>query len=74
MKPWLSKAATQLRNQVDDQNYYSPRYSKEVIDYLKPKVQEIRKMAKLMKEIDYLYSGDHGEDSFMRIVRDMESR
>jgi hypothetical protein len=64
----------QNNDRVDDPDYYSPRYSKEVIDYLKPKVEEIRKMAKLMKEIDYLYSGDHGEDSFMRIMRDMDNK
>jgi hypothetical protein len=68
------ESAIQNNDRVDDPDYYSPRYSKEVIGYLKPKVEEIRKMAKLMKEIDYLYSGDHGEDSFMRIVRGMENK
>lgn len=61
-------------NTVEDEYGYSPGYKQEVIDYLKPKIQEIRKMAELMKAIDYLYSGDHGEDSFMRAVRKIDDK
>ncbi len=69
--------ADQLENHIqnnDKENDYGycPNYSQEVIEFLKPKVEEIRKIAKLMKEIDYLYSGDHGEDSFMKIVKEQQ--
>jgi hypothetical protein len=32
----------------------------------------MRKMAEIMRHIDYLYSGDHGEDSFMYRVKEVE--
>ena len=32
----------------------------------------MRKMAEIMRHIDYLYSGDHGEDSFMVRVKEVE--
>ena len=32
----------------------------------------MRKMAEIMRHVDYLYSGDHGEDSFMYRVKEVE--
>ena len=32
----------------------------------------MRKIAKIMRHIDYLYSGDHGEDSFMWRIKEEE--
>jgi hypothetical protein len=47
-------------------------YPEEVCKYLMEQVPKMRKMATLMRHIDYLYSGDHGSDSFMRIVKEVE--
>lgn len=43
---------------------FYPNYKPEVISYLKAQIPKMRKLAEIMKHIDYLYSGDHGEDSF----------
>ena len=53
---------------------YYPKYSDEVIDYLKEQVTQLRKMSEIMRHIDYLYSGDHGEDSFMNRVQEVENK
>jgi hypothetical protein len=29
-------------------------------------------MAEIMRHIDFLYSGDHGDDSFMQRVKEVE--
>jgi hypothetical protein len=34
----------------------------------------MRRVAEIMRHIDYLYSGDHGEDSFMYRVKEVEKR
>jgi hypothetical protein len=65
--------ADELENEIQnndkpDDYGYAPNYGKEVTEFLKTKIEEIRRLAKLMKEIDYLYSGDHGEDTFMKVV------
>jgi len=45
-----------------------------VIEYLKEQLPKLRKMAEIMRHIDYLYSGDHGDDSFMERVREVEEK
>ena len=57
---------------VDDVWCHS--YSSEVIEYLEEQVHFIHKMADIMRHIDYLYSGDHGEDSFMNRVQEVERK
>ena len=32
----------------------------------------MRKVSEIMRHIDYLYSGDHGEDNFMVRVKEVE--
>ncbi len=34
----------------------------------------MRKMAEIMRHIDYLYSGDHGDDTFMERVKEVEAK
>ena len=53
-------------NKKVDEYGYASLYSEEVIIMLREQIQYMRKMAKTMKAIDYLYSGDHGEESFVR--------
>lgn len=55
----------------DHSNYY-PDYNEEVIQYLKEQVPKLRKMAEIMRAIDYLYSGDYGENSFMNRIEELE--
>jgi hypothetical protein len=52
----------------------SYNFSPEVIDYLKAQLPKMRKMAEIMCAVDYLYSGDHGEDSFMNRVKEVEAK
>ena len=61
-------------NFIKDDLGYHKGYSDEVIKYLEEQIPKIRKMAEIMRHIDYLYSGDHGEDSFMKLVREVESK
>jgi len=65
--------ADELENEIEnnhkEDNYdYCPGYSPEVIEILKKQIPEINKIAKIMKAIDYLYSGDYGEDNFIEAV------
>jgi hypothetical protein len=49
-----------------------PNHSEEVIEYLKTQVPHLRKMSEIMRAIDYLYSGDLGDDSFMKRITEIE--
>ena len=51
-----------------------PNHEPEVIEYLKEQLPKMRKMAEIMRHIDYLYSGDHGDDSFMDRVKEVEAK
>ena len=59
-------------NTLNDYNY-CPNYSDEVIAVLKKQLPEIRRIAMIMKHIDYLYSGDCGEESFMKRMSEVEN-
>ena len=62
----------------NDTGYYGidhyPNFPDEVIEYLKEQLPKMRKMAEIMRHIDYLYSGDHGDDSFMERVKEVEAK
>ena len=53
---------------------FAHEYPSEVCEYLLEQVTKMRKMAEIMRHIDYLYSGDHGEDSFMERVKEVEEK
>ena len=53
---------------------YYPNHSPEVIDYLEEQVHFIHKMADIMMHIDYLYSGDIGDDGFLLRVKEVEAK
>ena len=57
----------------DHSNWY-PNYDPDVIDYLEAQIPKMRKMAEIMRHIDYLYSGDHGDDSFLLRVKEVEAK
>ena len=57
-------------NEYGDKHDYDP----DVIDYLEAQIPKLRKMAEIMRHIDYLYSGDHGDDSFLLRVKEVEAK
>ena len=57
----------------DDWGYYKG-YPEEVIECLKSYLPQMRKMVEIMRHIDYLYSGDHGHDSFMNMIKEVEEK
>lgn len=59
-------------NTKPDEYEYAPNLSPETLKYLRKQLLKMRKMAEIMRHIDYLYSGDHGEDSFMHRVKEVE--
>ena len=61
-------------NNKPDEDGYAKDYAPEVIEYLEEQVHFIHKMADIMRHIDFLYSGDHGEDSFMSRVQEVERK
>lgn len=63
-----------LNNDKPDEYGYTYNYSSEVIEYLEEQVHLMHKMADIMWHIDKLYSGDHGEDSFMQRIQDVERK
>lgn len=70
----VSQFADELENKIEnnhrkDEYGYCPGYSEEVLSYLREQITILRKMSQVMRDIDYLYSGDHGEDSFMERVK-----
>ncbi len=65
------------RARQEDRTYgeeWYPNHEPEVIEYLKEQLPKLRKMAEIMRHIDYLYSGDHGDDSFMSRVKEVEEK
>ena len=73
----VAQFADELEVEIQDKkDVYgcSYNFSPEVIEYLKEQLPKMRKMAEIMRHIDYLYSGDHGEDSFLRRVKEVESK
>ena len=63
----------QNNNKPDDYEY-APNFSPETINYLRKQLIPMRKMAEIMRHIDYLYSGDHGDDSFLLLVKEVEAK
>ena len=79
----VSQFADELENDIQTnglkcedkymENFY-PNHPPEVIEYLKEQLPKMRKMAEIMRHIDYLYSGDHGDDTFMERVKEVEEK
>ena len=61
-------------NSTKDEYGHAYEYPAEVVNYLKTQVPQLRRMAEIMRHIDYLYSGDHGSDSFIDIVKQTERK
>jgi hypothetical protein len=59
-------------NDVPDEWGYSRDLQADTLEYLRAKVTELRNLAQVMRHIDYLYSGDHGEESFKSSVLEVD--
>jgi hypothetical protein len=61
----------------EDRTYgyeWYPNHEPEVIEYLKKQIPILNKMSEIMRHIDYLYSGDLGDDTFMERVKETEAK
>jgi hypothetical protein len=61
------------RNEIPSEWDHCYNFPPEVIHVLQKSLPEIRRVAKLMKHIDYLYSGDYGEDTFLKRIAELDS-
>ena len=60
-------------NTEDGYSWY-PNHEPEVIEYLKKQVPILNKMAEIMRIIDYLYSGDIGDNNFFKRIQEIEDK
>ena len=60
----------------ENSGYYGekwyPNHDPDVIDVLREQIPKLRKAAEIMRHIDYLYSGDIGDDGFLLRVKETE--
>ena len=61
-------------NGKPDEYGWKSNHDPEVIDCLQAQLPKLRKMAEIMRHIDYLYSGDHGDDYFLKYVNEVEEK
>lgn len=70
--------ADELQNEVDNNQIpdadtgWCPRFSDATIAVLRAEIPALRRVAEVMRAIDYLYAGDHGEDSFAKAMEKIE--
>jgi hypothetical protein len=53
---------------------FYPNHDPDVIDVLQEQIPKLRKMADIMRHIDYLYSGDIGDDGFLLRMKETEAK
>ena len=65
------------KGRQEDRTYgevWYPNHDPDVIDVLQEQIPKLRKMAEIMKHIDYLYSGDIGDDGFLLRMKEVEAK
>ena len=75
----VSQFADELESEIDnngkeDEYGYANNYSQETIEYLNQQLPKLRKMAEIMRIIDYLYSGDIGDNNFFKRIQEIEDK
>ena len=75
----VAQFADELELEIENNNKvneygYKHDYDPDVIDYLEAQIPKMRKMAEIMRAVDYLYSGDYGDDSFLLRVKEIEQK
>jgi hypothetical protein len=73
----VAQFADELEEEIDnndkpDEYGWKHNYDPEVIDCLQAQLPKLRKMAEIMRHIDYLYSGDIGDDGFLLRMKETE--
>jgi len=66
----ISQFADELEHEIDTNNSKAnggEEYSQDTIDNLKIAFEVIDLAGRMAKEVEWLYSGDHGEESFNEI-------
>lgn len=64
-----------LNNSVKDEAdewAYCPDYNEEVLGELTKILNQARYLSEMMKEAEWLYSGDTGEESFMERIKEIK--
>ena len=61
-------------NGKPDEYGWKSNHDPEVIDCLQEQLPKLRKMAEIMRHIDYLYSGDIGDDGFLLRMKETEEK
>ena len=56
-------------NNIQDSDGYARNFSDETINELQGICKSLTLMSSLMKDVEWLYSGDIGEDTFVRGLR-----
>lgn len=65
----VAQFAEELEHEIDSNGVENNSgYSEEVLKELKKWVPRFKQMADVMRHIDYLYSGDHGETTFLEKI------
>jgi hypothetical protein len=59
-------------NNKPDEYGWKSNHDPDVIDVLQEQIPKLRKMAEIMRHIDYLYSSDIGEDGFLLRMKETE--
>lgn len=58
-------------NSKEGERGYCPNFSKETVKELEKWLPRIQQISQIMRCIDYLYSGDHGEETFLEKMRSL---
>lgn len=61
-----------MNNDNHNEYEYAPHFNEKTLSFLKQKMCEIKKISEIMRAIDYLYSGDYGEDAFFEAISNIE--
>jgi len=75
----VSQFADELELDIDnndkpDEYGWKHNHDPDVIDVLREQIPKLRKMATIMRDIDYLYSGDIGDDGFLLRMKEVEEK
>lgn len=75
----VSQFADELENEIEnnekeDEWGYKRGYNEKTLEILKSQIKNIRAMSQVMKEIDYLYSGDTSEETLVSRIEGILSK
>jgi len=71
----ISQFAEELKNRIDENDHedeygYASRFNKETIEKLNQCQRIIELAGQLAHDIEWLYSGDIGEDTFLKRIKE----